>query len=420
MQARQQAEQAHYKTLLDAYREAYDALYVAETRRNELLAQQHNLLEQGAVDHKTYSYAQAGTTDTLSKLNPKMSEQDKALAKVNLELTALTCKYNTAVDTLADAESALDAAAVSTGDLTNAKKSLTATVSEVTKAYGTAKTAARESIDSQIGLFDKLADKSEMSAAEIVKNWGNQQKAFFNYSDNLRKAVDMGLDKTLVTQLSDGSQKSMQILNSLVNDTEVSVDEINAAFGGLGKAKDNLAGTMAKMEFIANGTYDDMVKAAKAAGYNTVDGLAKGVRNNTSILESAMRNMGKKAQAAYNRTMEIKSPSRVMERAGGDTVAGAVRGVEKNTRDLEAAMREMAKSANTAYLQEQLDYTAQYPSMVAMAPVSGSGSTTHNNSVAYGGISINIHTQPGQDARDIADAVLQELAIRLGQEEVAF
>lgn len=111
----------------------------------------------------------------------------------------------------------------SAGDVTDA-------VDDMAESYENAQEKAQESIDIQIGLFDKLATKSEMSAAEIVQNWRDQQSAFANYSDNLRKATELGLDETLVKQLSDGTEKAMLILNELVNNTDMTADEINAAF----------------------------------------------------------------------------------------------------------------------------------------------------------------------------------------------
>lgn len=169
----------------------------------------------------------------------------------------------------------------------------------------------------------------------------------------------------------------------------------------------------------ATAAYGRMEEAAKLAGYATAEGLAEGIRNGAALVESAMKDTAKKAQAAYNRTMEIRSPSRVMARAGGYTVDGVVQGIEDHVRDLEQAMSGLAQSGNAAYMQEQLDYVAQYPSMVAGSPGYG-GVTTNNSSVAYGGISIVINTQAGQDAHSIADAVLEELTVRLGREEAAF
>lgn len=114
--------------------------------------------------------------------------------------------------------------------------------------YDAAMDSARQSIDTQVGLFDELSIKSETSASKIIENWQSQQKAFTNYSDNLKKAVDMGLDETLVQQLSNGSTESMAILDALVNDTDVNVDEINAAFQKVEESRDTVSAVMADVQ----------------------------------------------------------------------------------------------------------------------------------------------------------------------------
>lgn len=426
-QAVQQAKMAYYKSIIDSFAKAYESQFAAEQKLFELQQQEQQLKEDLAMAEALQQAANirgdaslSARTDRVIELNNALLENSKAQANVSEELERTA-------PILASEEAKLDAATAGYAELagategaTSATDGLSTAVSESAKAYQDLKAEAKKSIDSQIGLFDELADESKWSAEKIIENWGKQQKAFANYEDNLKKAVDMGLDEALVAQLSDGSERSMMILDEFLNGTSLTIDEINAAFGGLSEAKDSLSGTMAEMEAIANGTYADMEEAAREAGYDTVAGLAAGIRNNTRIMENAMRDMAKKAQVSFNRTMEIQSPSRVMMRAGGYVVAGAVEGVERNARTLEQAMASMARSANSAYLQEQLDYVAQYPAMVAGAPGYGGGTTANTRNVAYGGISININTQPGQDAQSIADAVIQELTVRLGQEEAAF
>ena len=83
-------------------------------------------------------------------------------------------------------------------------------------------------------------------------------------------------------------------------------------------------------------------------------------------------------------------------------------------------MSELGQAGQESYAQQQLDYVAQYPSMMQGVPGYGGGTTTNTRNVAYGGISININTQPGQDAQSIADVVLEELTVRLGQEEASW
>lgn len=129
-----------------------------------------------------------------------------------------------------------------------AAQSTTATVQQLRMEYDAAKEAARQSLDAQIGLFDELVIQSEAGAETIIANWQSQREAFAQYTENLKAAVNMGLDEALVQQLSDGSTESMSILNALVNDTDISVDDINAAFQGVSESRDAVASTMADIQ----------------------------------------------------------------------------------------------------------------------------------------------------------------------------
>ena len=320
-------------------------------------------------------------------------------------------------------DAAIDAQESMNGELKNgagAADQQAASIAEIRKAYEAAKTAARESIDSQIGLFDELADKNEWSAEKIIKNWEKQKEAFSNYEDNLKKAVEMGLDEALVQQLSDGSQQSMMILDALVNDVEISVDEINKGFRGVSESRESVAREITLMQNDVVLILDEMSGKARAMGKDTGLGVAQGIRDATPDMEAAMRRLAAKGISAYAYEMDQHSPSRVMRAKGKDSGLGAALGVEDSIPDMERAMTALAEAGRESYAQQQLDYVAQYPSMMQGVPGYGGGTTTNTRNVAYGGISININTQPGQDAHSIADAVLEELTVRLGQEEASW
>lgn len=195
--------------------------------------------------------------------------------------------------------------------------------------------------------------------------------------------------------------------------------ELQNTRGSLEKLDAELATHEQKLDN-ATKAYGRMEEAARLAGYQTAEGLAEGIRNGGYLVEGAMKDVGKKAQVAYNRVMMIQSPSRLMMQSGGYTVAGIVEGITRNARDVELAMSDLARSGNDAYLQQQLDSVAHYPSLMAGTPGYGVASTTNTRNVAYGGISININAQPGQDLNALADAVVQRMTVELGQEEAAF
>lgn len=427
-QAQEQAKQAYYNRIIEESKKAYEALYTAQTRETELLARKDELLARGATLYEGLSYAQTGSTDAIARFNAQLSEDDKELAEIQLELNGLTGEILSAEAAIAEAEGKFDSATrvmEDYGDAGEQAAESAATqaeaIAKVREAYEAAKTAARESIDSQIGLFDELADKNEWSAEKIIKNWEKQKEAFSNYEDNLKKAVEMGLDEALVQQLSDGSQQSMMILDSLVNDVEISVDEINAGFRGVSESKDSLSETMGEMRTTVQEGLGGLAAEAEESGSDIVDGAVRGIKKNKHKFTAALADMASDAQEeGWNRPWDRHSPSRWMRRATDDIVDGGILQIERRAPDMARAMTALAEAGQQSYAQQQLDYVAQYPSMMQGVPGYGGGTTTNTRNVAYGGISININTQPGQDAHSIADAVLEELTVRLGQEEASW
>ena len=174
-------------------------------------------------------------------LNGKIKEGQGAVDGLNQEITETSRAYGVAGD---DANQFADDQEKVTQAVTETQSQLDTLQSE----YDSAKSAAYNSINSQVGLFDELTVKSSSSASQIIKNWDSQRVAFDNYKANLEKAVDMGLDEALVKQLSDGSKESMAILDEFVNSTDVSVDDINTAFRKTEESKEIVAATMADVQ----------------------------------------------------------------------------------------------------------------------------------------------------------------------------
>ena len=278
-----------------------------------------------------------------------------------------------------------------------------------------AKTAALESINTQIGLFDELTMKSDWSAEKILKNWESQRLAFDNYSANLQKAVDMGLDETLVQQLSDGSTESMQILNALVNDVEIDVDEINSAFSGVSESKEALAGTMADVQTDFSNNLDDLIEDAKTAGEDIPDGLAGGVSSNAYKFVESIVDMANDGLDWWRKLWDSHSPSRVMIAEGKNIDTGAAGGVRKNADEFEQSMMYLADSGFDAFLQERIDRAASYPDMLAGTAAVTTNSVDHN----YGGMTFQIYQQPGESAEDLAYRVMDIMSNEVAAKEAA-
>lgn len=194
-----------------------------------------------------------------------------------------------------------DGTIVSQEELKAAIESTTAAVETMKQEYDAAKEEARESLNSQIGLFDVLAEKSEMSAREIVDNWKAQQEALNRYANNIQKAINMGLDKALVKQLSDGTEQSILILDELVNGAGVSISEINREFQGVEQAKDVVASVMTDVRGEYSQKLSDMERTTREEWGEMAD-----------IVGSAIYDMQRYINSLSGKTVYIDVESRGM------------------------------------------------------------------------------------------------------------
>lgn len=280
--------------------------------------------------------------------------------------------------------------------LTEDMQAVKTSLEELSLAYDDAKFSARDSIDKQIGLFDEVASKSDWSAKTILENWKSQRSAFDEYSENLQKAVDLGLDETLIKQLSDGSAESMQILDAMVGGTQKDIDKFNAEFARTEASRNALAETMAGINTDVNNSLDKIIQDAKDAGLEISEGAAEGVKLGAGSFLDAIGNMGKQGIDWFETIFDINSPSRIMRQEGVDIVGGAAGGVEDNAAMFERSMESLASIGYDAFLQERLNRAESYPDMVNASTVSNS--TTNTN---YGGFTFQIYQQPGESAEDL-------------------
>lgn len=312
-------------------------------------------------------------------------------------------------DEIAAGQLAVDGLTISTQEKTSAEQEHADAVAATTTAvdnliteYTEAEAAARASIDSQIGLFDKISMKSDWSTAKIMENWKSQQQALTNYNTNLRLANEMGLDPKLVEHLSDGSIESMQILDKLVHSTTSSVDEINAQFQRTDEARDAVASTMATMQIEAKTKWDSIAADAQDSGQDIVNGAIAGIKAKAPSFYSAMYNLGYMGHKYFDKANDRNSPAKEYIASTKDVVVGAVLGVERYKQLYADAMSRMGSLGIDSFLQSKLDLAVSYPDMVSAAT-----NVTNNRTVTHmGGFNIQIYQQPGEDAYDLAYRVM--------------
>ncbi len=371
------------------------------------------------IEQAQYGQTEAGQLETELRENEAAQKalQDQVDAgKKSLE------DYN---EEIVEAEEKLASYQEETADTAIVQQRVTMKVNEsliaikdLEQSYHAAADAARESVDAQIGIFQELETKCEMTAKEIIDNWTTQQQAFEAYADNLKKAVDMGLDQALVQQLANGTEQSMIYLNELINSTKVSVDEINAAWAGLSKGKDDAASAMGIVAAGIEAEIDKLAGSSVSWGMEVVNGLIKGAKEKARSWNKTMSQLGEDGLRSFKAELRIESPSREMREGGIDTVDGAVIGVDERKAAFEKSMKELAAAGIVAFANNHMDKTQLYSGYLTVPDINaGQPSIQHHH---HGDYIFQITQLPGEDEESLANRVMDLMQTRVARQEAVF
>ena len=270
---------------------AYAELSKAETELANRKAEYDRLYEISdnyVLDH--WWQMLLGYTEGLNKASRATFDAKTAMEEQQGVVDSLRAEYDALIQTQKDLETQygyVEDAVNSNGNafityedaVSSALSSVQTRVEELCTAYDEAYQAARESIDGQIGLFDEIVLEVEQSTEEMIGAWESQINYLTSYAENLKKAMDFGLDESLVEELSDGSQESAAQLDTIISKVEELggttdeakkfVDDFNKKFQEVETAKDNFAGTVADIET----DFTETMEALETEIMNGIDAL---------------------------------------------------------------------------------------------------------------------------------------------------
>lgn len=241
--------------------------------------------------------------------------------------------------------------------------------------------AARDSINKQIGLFDDLSGKCEISMDEMIENLKTQQVAFENYATNIQLAMERGIDLGLIQKLSDGSAESMQILEVLVNGSEEKIAELNTVLGNVSVSKDEAAAAMATVAQNYADALNDQASVMYDAGFtigaNSGEGAIQGLKSKSASYQHAAVIFANGGAAAMKRADDQHSPSKRYQRHAENNVQGLLIQYKKSKPALEKQMTELSDAGYYASIKASQN---RIPSLVqaatTTAPAAASNSET--------------------------------------------
>lgn len=192
-------------------------------------------------------------------------------------------------------------------------------------------------------MFDTLSDKSKTSVAEMQKNLEENQRIISEWSENIAKLAERGIDEGLLNTLREAGPESAGYVNALVQASDTELQKLSETFSKGGEVATQALSTSLGIEntglleavgHLVIGTeqaLSDSIKSADWAGLGVdiAKGQAQGIKDGTPEAEKAASEMAKATEDATRKMLRTNSPSKVFIEIGKDTTDGLALGIKK-------------------------------------------------------------------------------------------
>ena len=177
-------------------------------------------------------------------------ELEKKCSSYNSQLEALTETQKESVDVTVQYKDMQYTLVGTTQEVADA-------ISQLQTSYEEAKTAAYDSISSQVGLFEELSTQSDLTVQQMATNLKTQTDTFNQYTEDLNTAAALMSTSAspefnkIVQSLMDMGIDGAGYLHELVTaaqEDSTAFNEVLSEFGDMETAKEELSNTIADMQ----------------------------------------------------------------------------------------------------------------------------------------------------------------------------
>lgn len=446
-------DQAHAQIIIDELNEAFgleiEMIDGQIQSYDELTASVRDAIDaktaEALLDRRRDDYLDALETEArlegeLSQARTDAANAAATLDQANRDLGAATqaqaeaqAAYNAAMDE-AVSNPNLDEygramAALTVSNNSEAASALEAANAELERAQIAADAAAAE-VQTRTAAVDELNDAyrnsnrliTQYEAAAVAAQEGNtdrvinlmtgREQAWIDYGDRVDAETEAALN-SMYQEVLEAAEYAAQVRENWKAGTEgYTEDMVQEAQDAFEDMRDAFADA-----------YDE----ANGIGGDFMDGLDAGIQARRQSLLNTVNGIARDIPDRMRGVLQIQSPSKVAARIGGYFGAGLVIGLDRSTASVERAADAQAEAVVDAFRgmgapetgAEIAAQTAGFFSMPAAVPAAG-GNTTTNNSNTYGAVNITVNGAPGQDVRELADIVMEEIQQAVDRREAVY
>lgn len=254
-------------------------------------------------------------------------------------------------------------------------------IKELQKAYQDDEDARAKEIANAISIFDEFERKTDVFGSKLIENLRSQVDAMRDWANDLQMLAAKGVDKGLIAELQaigPSAQAEIAALNKL------SLGELNE-YENLWKEKTQIARERAQLELtgqrkdmtdqieklqtetkskleqyqtewveqikqIREGTkneFNPMISSMKEIGINAIEGLRNGLASQVPALQAQANEIANTIDKTIRKALQIKSPSRVLEKSGVFSGQGIIQGLASTKGMLENTVKSLTDLMQT-------------------------------------------------------------------------
>ncbi len=237
---------------------ATERLEDAQKRYNEAVAN-----PQLGVNNTDYFEALEEAKEDLEYWNEEVTRATKNQEELDEQMQAVKKSAE-------DFAEGMEESGESTGEATEATAEMTEEMQKLQEQYEQTRSSAESSIQSQIGLFDEINTKSDLTFAQMVQRLEAQATALDNWANNLQIAAQKGIRDGLLETLAQAGPETAGYLEIIANLTEDEIAQLNEAWDKRFNASEYAADEMTDVQMsIINGTPGATTAAGNAGAQGT-------------------------------------------------------------------------------------------------------------------------------------------------------
>ncbi|MBQ0114001.1 MAG: phage tail tape measure protein [Bacteroidales bacterium] len=211
----------------------------------------------------------ADMTASLEYLNEVSEQYNDTIKQQEATMNGLDAEYQQAME-LVDSYSdhTVSANATHSEAVATSTAEIESNLAELEQAYADAKQAALDSINEQVGLFDELSGKSDLTIEQMKDRFKSQADVYNQYSSDMEKALKLleagAIDNDFLSSIEsmglEGAGYLHELVESAQNDSET-FKETMQAWSDMEDAKNQLAEQTAEMQTDYTAMKDELIQA---------------------------------------------------------------------------------------------------------------------------------------------------------------